>query len=122
MLCPVTALREYMSIHPARLGPLFILSDGHFLTRLHITNILQAGFPLALPSTIASHSFRIGGATLLCSLGVPDATIQILGRWSSSAFRRYLRISDALISRIHVSMASFNDQRPDRIWEPDEQS
>lgn len=120
-LCPVEALRAYMLARSTTQGPLFLLSDGNFVTRRHVSGILQAAFPLAVPGTIASHSFRIGGATLLCSLGVPDATIQILGRWSSSAFRAYLRISDDLVSRIHGQMARARDSAPDKGWEPDAQ-
>ena len=38
-----------------------------------------------------SHSFRIGAATAAAQAGLPDSTIQQLGRWRSAAFMRYLR-------------------------------
>ncbi|KLO20142.1 hypothetical protein SCHPADRAFT_817288 [Schizopora paradoxa] len=40
---------------------------------------------------IGGSSIRSGGATHLALLGVPNQTIQAVGRWSSEAFRGYLR-------------------------------
>ena len=40
-----------------------------------------------------SHSFRIGGATILKMLGHSDEFIMAWGRWSSDAYRRYVRQS-----------------------------
>jgi hypothetical protein len=34
---------------------------------------------------------RAGGATSLAEAGVPPATIQAMGRWSSHAFQIYIR-------------------------------
>ena len=39
----------------------------------------------------AGHSFRIGAATMAALAEVPDSTIQMLGRWNSTAFLRYIR-------------------------------
>jgi hypothetical protein len=43
-------------------------------------------------NTYKSHSFRIGAATHAASLGYADSEIQAMGRWKSSAFKRYVRI------------------------------
>ena len=118
-MCPVRALLQYTSGFPTLRGPLFVLSNGQFLTRQHINAFLRRAFPLALPGTIASHSFRIGGASRLCSLGVPDATIMIMGRWASNAFRRYLHLSDTHISRLHSLMADPGQTQEDHTWDPD---
>jgi hypothetical protein len=45
------------------------------------------------PSRFAMHSFRIGGASALASAGIPNYTIQNMGRWKSLAFLRYIRLS-----------------------------
>jgi hypothetical protein len=39
-----------------------------------------------------SHSFRIGAATTAASMGFSEIQIQNMGRWNSSAFRKYIRI------------------------------
>ena len=69
--------------------PLFLLTSGDFLTRDIVIEVLQAAFPGR--RDINTHSFRIGGATALAQAGVPDYIIQIIGRWSSDSFLRYIR-------------------------------
>jgi hypothetical protein len=39
-----------------------------------------------------AHSFRIGAATHAASRGYSDQDIQIMGRWHSDAFKKYIRI------------------------------
>ena len=87
---------------PTTSWSIIMLSDGSFLTRAHIQANLTRTFPFAVPGSLGTHSFRIGGASMLCSFGVPDATVQIMGRWSSNAFRRYLHISNQFC---HASIA-----------------
>ena len=64
-----------------------------------------------------THSFRIGGASAAASAGVSDSVIQILGRWSSDTYRRYLRLSDQLISNACCQMSTVNIVN--RRWDPD---
>ena len=105
-LCPFSALAYFYS---ARLrlgpGPLFQFLNGRCLTRDALVSVMRDIFPSVPPAMLSSHCFRIGGASHLCTLGVPDATIQVLGRWSSDAFRRYLRLSNTLIRDLHHRMS-----------------
>lgn len=39
-------------------------------------------------------SFRSGGATALANKGVPTLLIQVLGRWTSDCYKRYVHLSD----------------------------
>jgi hypothetical protein len=38
------------------------------------------------------HSFRIGSVSHASSTGVSDEHIQLMGRWNSNAFKKYIRI------------------------------
>ena len=55
--------------------------------------VRAAGRAAGLPDAhaLGGQSLRIGGATDLHAAGVPPATIQLLGRWSSDIFRVYTR-------------------------------
>ena len=96
-LCPVRALRHfYFSFrHNMEYGPLFVMQNGHYLTR----NYMKAFLMIAIPTgvNINTHSFRIGGASAAASRGVPDSVIQMMGRWRSDCFRRYIRMDDRIV-------------------------
>jgi hypothetical protein len=61
-----------------------------FLSRLH----------KFFPKDIAGQSLRSGGATSLAEAGADFNTIQAAGRWSSDAFRIYIRKNPVLIHAI----------------------
>lgn len=44
-----------------------------------------------LGRSLGGHSMRPGGATFYASLGLSEATIHVLGRWSSGTWQIYLR-------------------------------
>ena len=92
--CAVCALRKLLVLHEFRHKPLFMFADGSFLTRSRLSTILARCFGLG---DISTHSFRIGGASLAASNGLPDSVIKTLGRWSSDAFLQYLRYDDRSI-------------------------
>ena len=81
-LCKFTSYHR----HGARL-PLFLREDGSIPNR--------AWFDAKLFSFIShdygGHSLRAGSATYYASLGLSDSIIQALGRWSSSAWKIYIR-------------------------------
>ena len=108
-LCPVRSMIDFLNVHPTFTGPLFTFHNHSYLTRVFLSNLMQRALP-DLPS-INTHSFRIGGASAAAAAGIPDSTIQTLGRWSSDAFRRYLRLSDTTVSSITERMSSINDTR-----------
>ena len=95
LLCPINALREYLSVHPSHTGPLFTYQNNKFLTRKDINQILHRTTNGLANTT--SHSLRIGAATTAAAMGCPKWLIMSLGRWSSDCFRRYIRISDHAI-------------------------
>ena len=103
-VCPVNRLLAFLNVHPSMEGPLFTFQDGSFLTRQAVADLLK----LSLPNVryVNSHSLRIGGASAAASAGVPDSTIQIMGRWSSNAYLLYLRLRDEDISSVTSRIAT----------------
>ncbi|KAK3735065.1 hypothetical protein QZH41_010783 [Actinostola sp. cb2023] len=91
-LCAVEAILVYLNIRGDAPGPLFLLQSGEPLTRVLLTKWLRDIMTAAkIPGNYSSHSFRIGAATVAARNGVPDHLIQTLGRWSSNAYKSYIR-------------------------------
>ena len=106
-LCPVATVLSYVASRDTRQGPFFIISTGKPLTKPQfvaaIHNILDSiCFP---PSEYAGHSFRIGAATSAALAGVEDSTIQLLGRWQSTAFLRYVRTPQERLVALSITLA-----------------
>jgi hypothetical protein len=56
----------------------------------------RLGFPVA---KIGTHSIRAGAATAMFLAGVPAETIQLIARWRSQTFLRYIRIQVQLLTK-----------------------
>ena len=102
-LCPVKATLDFIRRHPTGSGPLFTFSNGTFLTRQRWSEIIQSVIP---DVNINTHSFRIGGASAAAAAGLPDSTIQVLGRWSSDAYKLYVRFPDSTFKNASMKMAT----------------
>jgi hypothetical protein len=91
----VSAMIEYLVIHPSRSNPkstLFVNSNGSDLSRRqlmeHVRTLLRlAGVPDV--EAYKGHSFRKGGAQSLKDKGYSDEIIKKMGRWSSDAHLLY---------------------------------
>lgn len=92
-ICCVRALQKYVHIRPKGQGFLFVHADCSPLTRYQFSAILAKVIRfLQLPEgKFKTHSFRIGRATDLSVMGVPNNAIQQMGRWQSVAFQSYIR-------------------------------
>ena len=92
-LCPVTALLAYLAVRGNGPGFLFLFSDGRPLTKQRFIHcVREALSAMGVDSSqYAGHSFRIGAATAAAACGLNDSTIQMLGRWRSSAYQLYIR-------------------------------
>lgn len=101
-LCPVKAAWNFIPHHPTGTGPFFTYANGTFLTRRRWSDIIQSIIPEV---NINTHSFRIGGASAAAAAGIPDSTIQILGRWSSEAYKLYLRLPESTFCEASSKMA-----------------
>jgi len=84
---------------------LWLHSDGSIPTCTWFIARLQALFP----DSISGHSLRAGGATSLAASGVHADHIQAMGRWSSDAFRIYVRKNPALLHALIFNGCSIHD-------------
>ena len=60
--------------------------------------VVEAGLS---PEDYSWHSFRRGAAVFAFELGLADSAVQLLGDWSSSAFKHYLEF--AFLKKISVA-------------------
>ena len=68
-------------------------------------------------SQVSSHSLRAGGATAMHINGVPNVTIQKMGRWSSDTFLIYIRdqlfhFANAVLSKMSNAFDMFTVDIP----------
>ena len=95
-LCAVSAYMKYTdhtgSTTPIQ--PLATMSDGTGYTgRMFNEDIklfLNDKVDLS-QGPITSHSFRAGLATMMAKAGCSDSEIQLTGRWTSTAFKSYVK-------------------------------
>ena len=94
-LCPVAAVLNYAAVRGNQSGPFFMMSTGRLQTKqCFITEIRRV------------MGFRIGAATSAAMAGVEDSTIQLLGRWQSAAFLRYIRTPQQKLAAISATLAT----------------
>lgn len=95
--CPVKAFEKWSIRRPAseQSGPLFSDRQGTPLTGNKLNKILKEILGDLIDykkGSISTHSFRSGLASLMAEKGMTDEEIQIIGRWSSRAFERYIKL------------------------------
>ena len=107
VLCPVTALLEYISDRGDRPGAFFLVTPSQHATKTwFITQLRAVLSAIGLPQhQYAGHSFRIGAATTAALAGIHDSTIQTLGRWHSAAFLQYIRMPKEALAALSSSLA-----------------
>ena len=84
------AMMAYLPVRGGTGGPLFHFKDGKPLTRDRFVNKLQDNVRICQGS-YSGHSFQAGAATTATQHGIPNATIQLLGRWQSTAYLVYIK-------------------------------
>ena len=106
-ICPVTAVSAYVARRGRSAGAFFCLEDGLPLTKARFVEGVRSALARAGVSQTgySGHSFRIGAATAAAQAGLPDSTIQALGRWSSPAFLRYIRTPREELAQFSNSLA-----------------
>ena len=101
LLCPVEAVRIYVERRGSAAGAFFCSAGGLPLSKSHFVEQVRSALTRAGISTekYSGHSFWIGAATAAAEAGVPDSTIQALGRWT------YIRTPRERLSNWSSSMA-----------------
>ena len=92
---PVALLKRYVSWHDRIHGTkmaLFLWKNGSHPSRSWFELKLFA----ILDRRYGGHSLWTGYATFLASLGVPESIIQAVSRWSSEAWKIYIRKNPAI--------------------------
>lgn len=96
VICPCKAMLLHLARRqrdPAH-APLFRCRNGTPLSRAKFVELLKKVVQLSglNPDHYNSHSLRIGAATFAAQQGHTEDAIKRLGRWRSSAYRRYIRL------------------------------
>lgn len=92
--CPVRTLMDFLVIRKNGAGPVFVDETNSLVTRATFSKHLKLLVAyVGLDSRhYNTHSLRIGRATDLAAIGVPDQLIKETGRWRSNAFQKYIKI------------------------------
>ena len=92
--CPVQALSRFPKVRGSFNGLLFAFANASPISRNYFCQYLRKALECVglNPSKYKAHSFRIGAATTAADMGMSETQIQSMGRWKSTAFKRYIRI------------------------------
>ena len=91
-ICPVRNLKLYLRVRGSHPGDLFCEADKSPISRSKFySNLNSCLSAIGSKAKIQGHSFRIGAATWAASVGMSDAQIRRLGRWTSNSFIAYIR-------------------------------
>ena len=107
-ICPVSAITAFVALRGNQPSAFFRAENGQPLSKPEFIQGIRSALELLdMPQQLfAGHSFRIGAATAAAQVAIEDSTIQALGRWSSSAFLRYIRTPREQLARFTTQLAS----------------
>ena len=93
-------------------APLFSYGKNLSHSRHTLASVLDSCVARAglSPEDYSWHSFRRGAAVFAFELGLADSAVQLLGDWSSSAFKNYLEFSFGRKVNVSETIAMNFDQ------------
>ncbi|KAK2518316.1 hypothetical protein Q9966_014357 [Columba livia] len=82
-VCPVLALRSYLTVRSQLEGPLFVHSDNRTVTKREFLRVLRWALRLLglSPEQYGVHSFWLGTAVTTVRCGYPGEDVTRLARW-----------------------------------------
>ena len=99
---PVSLLKQFVhirdSLHGARRA-LFLCENGSHPTRAWFDTKLFS----FVDRSFGGHSARAGGATHYAALGISESVIMALGRWSSKAWKIYIRDNPSVRAALQLA-------------------
>jgi hypothetical protein len=105
---PIALMHDYITqrdrLHGAR-PALFICANGSVPTR----SWFDRKFFTLLDRDFGGHSPRVGAATYYASLGISESVIQALGRWSSQAWKIYIRDNPTIRAEQQLAAIRFHN-------------
>eukprot|EP00435_Cladocopium_sp_Y103_P050888 s1251_g15.t1 len=119
--CVMHILKEHVQFLGREFGgreaSLFPTTDGQICTKQSVVDTIRKAIDLTGGSSkdasgnwrVSGHTFRITGARVLCKFGLDPITIQLIGRWGSSAVLTYL--AEAPLDGFHHRMGTSLDHR-----------
>eukprot|EP00435_Cladocopium_sp_Y103_P026632 s1576_g6.t1 len=125
--CVMHILRDHvedLKEHKANIDSmLFPTAAGRVCSKQSVVDTIRKAVDMAGGSAkdtsgnwrISGHTFRITGARTLCRWGLDPITIQLIGRWGSSAVLTYL--SEAPLEGFHDRLAGGGDPRQVRPFQ-----
>jgi hypothetical protein len=96
--CPLAALRNLLNLRIAggqfdSLQPLFVRPNNQPFSRDYVVRCLRLCLTYrGITGHYSGHSFRRGAATSARLAGLTDHEVQLLGRWRSDAYKRYIEV------------------------------
>ena len=109
--CPVKYCKKLMSVNRnvSNNAPFFTNSSGKPLTIRKFNEFLKdLTSDIIKNGVISAHSFRIGITSLLAKKGFSNESLKQIGRWSSRAYRAYIRLGRTKRHEMAVAMAKNN--------------
>ena len=109
-LCLIAAILAYLAKRGNHKGMLFHYEDKKLLSRDRF--VISVRYALTIAGvdckSYSGNSSHIGAATAAGKCGLPPATIQTLGRWESSAYLLYIRMSREELVGVSKLIGSLN--------------
>jgi len=103
--CPIKAYNKYIKVRGEHNGPFFQFKNRSFLTPQRFNKVIKKALPAEAQGVYTSHSFRIGAASTAAAQNYPNYIIQQLGRWTSDAYMRYIKINQDFCTQVSHDLA-----------------